>query len=215
MTQNISTKPLNDEQPWSKKLVTKEDRFHLHKTLGTLCLVSFAWRIVRIDGITTTDSDMGFLSHPKLTIPTLLLHLALNLSSFEFRIPERRIKTGYRIWPEYRLHSLVFLCRSLAFPLPQYYENSYGLPPNYLWNVAIVLGTITAADIASASTKHPSGTIRGFETNPLLKFFFSAVQFHATMACLYGGTSTKTRRVGLLQQYLSRYFRLDSCVRGR
>ncbi|CAB9518998.1 expressed unknown protein [Seminavis robusta] len=133
-----------------KKLFTKEDSRHLHKTLGMLCLASFAWRIVY--GITINNSDMAFVSYPKLTVPTILLHLLLNLSSFEFRIPERRINTGYRIWPEYRLHSLVFLCHSLAFPLLQYCENLNGLPPNYLWNVAIVLACLTAADIASAST---------------------------------------------------------------
>ncbi|CAB9502273.1 unknown protein [Seminavis robusta] len=183
---------------WKKQLFTKEDSIYLHKTLGMLCLVSFVWRIVQVDGITMKHSDMGFVSHPKLTVPTILLHLFLSTSSFIFRIPERRIKTGYRIWPEYRLHSLVFLCRSLAFPLLQYYENLNGLPPNYLWNVAIVLSSVMVADIASASMKYPSGTIRGFQTNKLLKFFFSAVQFHATAACLYGGTSAVTRRSGVL-----------------
>jgi hypothetical protein len=83
---------------WKEKLITQEDPMHLHKTLGILCLVHFAWRFSMVGA----DSDMGFKTYPRLTIPAICLHLLLSLSSIEFKIPAKRIKEGSRIWPEYR-----------------------------------------------------------------------------------------------------------------
>lgn len=86
---------------WKRKLVTREDPKHIHKILGFLVLLSFLYRFTQLG-----QQDLGFVNKPNLTIPTIMLHLALNLSAFEFTLPKRRITTGYRIWPEYRLHSL-------------------------------------------------------------------------------------------------------------
>jgi hypothetical protein len=83
---------------WKEKLITQEDPMQLHKTLGILCLIHFAWRFSMVGA----DSDMGFKTYPHLTIPAICLHLLLSLSSLEFKIPEKRIKEGSRIWPEYR-----------------------------------------------------------------------------------------------------------------
>lgn len=75
-----------------------------------LVLASSVFRIFQIG-----ESDMGFLTHAAWTLPTLLLHAVLNLSSLHFRLPSRRIATDRgRIWPEYRLRSLVFCLRGLA-----------------------------------------------------------------------------------------------------
>jgi len=87
-------------------------------------------------------SDMGFRTHPNCTVPTLLLHLALSASSFEFKIPIVRIREGSRIWPEYRLHSLVFCDRSLAVMALYWYEDTYQVEkPYYPINAVIVLFT--------------------------------------------------------------------------
>jgi hypothetical protein len=94
---------------WKKQLITREDFGHVHKTLGVLCGTSYAWRIAKWG-----TSDMGFATHRAWTVPTIVLHTTLTLSAFGFAIPLKRIKSGDRIWPENRLHSLVFLSRSLA-----------------------------------------------------------------------------------------------------
>ena len=131
---------------WKKQLITKEDPIHLHKTLGILCLLSFIWRFAHIG-----DSDMGFLSHPSLTIPTVCLHFLLTASAFDFKIPARRIKDGTRIWPEYRMHAMVFLCRSLAVISMYWYETRQGLERNYDFNLFVVLASMAVADLCSAS----------------------------------------------------------------
>ena len=129
---------------------------------------------------------MGFQRYPSLTIPTFLLHWSLTLSSFVFRIPAKRITSGDRIWPEYRLHALVFLSRSLLCCCVMYYEQYYHLPPNYDFNFLIVLFTLLMADVSSMSVEHRSGSIRELDTHPAVKFFFSFMQFGATAICLYG-----------------------------
>jgi len=164
--------------------VTDEDPGHVHKILGIACLISYAWRF-SMAGAT----DMGFESYPHLTIPTLLLHWSLTLSSFVFKIPRKRIKTGDRIWPEYRLHALVFLSRSLAILAHYRYEQLYHIQePMHHVNFAIVMATLFFADWSSWSVgeDHRSGSIRDLEAHPAVKFFFSFMQFGATSGCLYG-----------------------------
>jgi hypothetical protein len=173
---------------WKKQLITHEDPWHVHKTLGICCLISFAWRLSMMG-----PSDMGFQKYTSLTLPTFLLHWSLTLSSFVFNIPAKRIKSGDRIWPEYRLHALVFLSRALLCCSVIYYEQYYHLPPNYDLNFAIVILTLLAADVSSGSVQHRSGSIRDLDTHPAVKFFFSWMQFGATSAHLYGA-----RRFSLL-----------------
>lgn len=179
---------------WKERLVTKEDPTHIHKALGIACLISFIWRTTQI----SASADMGFQSKPYLTIPTLCLHLALSLSSLEFKIPYKRIKEGSRIWPEYRLHSIVFASRSIAAILLYWFEQQYGYTgtatitstttagPFYKANVVIVLATMAAADLSTRSQKHQSNSIRELDVSRATGYFFSVCQFYATAGVLFG-----------------------------
>jgi len=133
---------------------------------------------------------MNFTTGP-LTLLSVALHLVLSVSSLIFHIPIKRIVGGYRIWPEYRLHSIVFATRSLTTMSLTWYELKYGLEPNYYLNMAIVIGTIIAADLSSMSMGPPgtagrSSTIQDLDAGPATRFFFSVMQFHATMGCMLG-----------------------------
>jgi hypothetical protein len=131
---------------------------------------------------------MGFATHRSWTLPTIVLHTTLTCSAFCFAIPLTRIKSGDRIWPENRLHSLVFLCRSFALMALYEYEYRHQLEPRYLLNLLIVLATMLAADVASWSVgaAHCSRTIRDLDAPLGVKFFFSWMQLVATAGCLYG-----------------------------
>ena len=169
---------------WKRQLITpEEDHNHVHKTLGLMCLVSFFWRLSQ-----TGDADSGFARYPRLSIPTMLLHLALNLSSFRFdKIPKRRISSGYRIWPEYRLHSLIFACRSLVFMSLFWAEAVFGFEASPVCNLVIVLVTMAAAEWASVRQgQYRSGFARNLDVDSWSKFFFSNAQFAATAICLVG-----------------------------
>lgn len=184
MKSSDSTSPQKRQvlQKWKGELITKDDPFHLHKTLGILCLISYIWRLSQWG----PERDMAFATHPHYTLPTILLHLLLNLSSFEFKLPPRRIDSGYRIWPEYRAHSLVFLCRSLATMLLTYFEKMYNMTPNYWINLVIVLVTMAAADTGSSLTDHQSGFSRKLQVPNMVKYYFSVAQLWATTGIIYG-----------------------------
>jgi hypothetical protein len=75
------------------KLVTQEDPYHIHKCFGILALLHCAGRLALYycrDG----DDEMGFGRYPAWTVPTMLLHICLSLTSFVFAIPRQRIKSG-------------------------------------------------------------------------------------------------------------------------
>jgi hypothetical protein len=82
------------------------------------------------------------------------------------------------------MHSLVFLCRSLALMArTRYYEQNYEMSPNHWMNLAIVLATVVAADIGSNfyGEKYKSGFARQLDAP-------NVVKFQATAGFLYGST---------------------------
>jgi hypothetical protein len=177
---------------WTQQLTTKEDGIHVHKVLGVLALCSFLWRVPQFGA-----NDMGFATHAEWTLPTLFLHLCLNLSSFEFRIPAKRIRSdGGRMWPEYRLHSLVFVLRTLGCIAINWYEQRSQVHsedqhhqlfrPNYTLNFYLVLASLAAADLSSHSVEHQSNSIRELKAPVAIKYYFSVMQFMATSVALFG-----------------------------
>jgi len=170
---------------WRRLLSSPEERasFHVHKVLGITALLSFVYRYANMSG--GRDGNFGpytgtlfFIGH----------HFLLNASSFIFDIPARRMKGGFRIWPEYRIHSLVFATRSLAGMLLIWFEQIWKVEkPYYLCNVAIVLLTCAAADYGSSLQKYPSPTVRGTHyPSRCALLFASQQQFIATAFSLIG-----------------------------
>lgn len=85
------------------KLVTKEDRFHLHKILGTLALCSFFYRYTFC---------FPLIGYEPFDWITMTLHFALALTAIQFRVPKLRIKNKPLIvYEEYRLHAMIFTSR--------------------------------------------------------------------------------------------------------
>ena len=173
-------------QRWYKLLFTKEDYLHHHKILGILAISSFLFRFI----LFFIYDDMGFKEFPYLTVPTLLLHLSLNLSSFQFKIPIRRIRDGGRIWPQYRYHAIIFAMRSVLLISARYYEDNFQqkidpkkeIERSILINFIIVMSTMAGAEFVNYAVgkEQRSNTIRELDGNPYLKFFFSTMQFNST-----------------------------------
>lgn len=68
-----------------------------------------------------------------------------------------------------------------------WYEKVNNLPPNYDWNLAIVLLAMCGSSLSSRSVgDNHSDSIRDLETHPAVKFFFSTMQLGMTSHCLYG-----------------------------
>lgn len=90
---------------------THEDKFHLHKTLGILSVLSFVYRYAYVYPTTGT---LGFDGQSKLDWMSLIVHALLAFSAIVFRVPARRIADKpFIIYEEYRLHAIVFTSRSV------------------------------------------------------------------------------------------------------
>jgi len=127
---------------------------------------------------------MGFTSSIE-TLVSILLHMTLSVSSMIFKIPAKRTLTHYRIWPEYRLHSIVFAWRSLLTMLVTWVEGRLGLDPMYPLNTLVVLLCFTASDYATFSVgEAASRSIRDLNVPPVVQFAFSWIQFHGTFGCI-------------------------------
>jgi hypothetical protein len=88
------------------KLVTKEDQYHIHKTLGAICLANYGYRYYLL--FTRGDMDLD----NNVAAWLVGIHAVLSLSSLLFHIPAIRNKSAPMIYPEYRLHSILFAVRS-------------------------------------------------------------------------------------------------------
>ena len=179
------------------RLVTKEDGvyFHVHKILGILVLGHFVFRGYNW----VVSGNMGFDTSLD-TLGWIAVHTLLHVSSFQFALPQKRIKTYNVIWPEFRLHSMIFAYRSLIAMSIIWFRMTarISMLAEVIARACLVLTTMFLADTV---TKHfrTKGLVGATETtmrtNPYpgwfpkhwIKYhnlFYSASQVLATMQCL-------------------------------
>lgn len=130
------------------KLVTYEDRFHIHKSLGILCLINFTYRYCRF----IIKQDMNFRNDYDIFL-TISIHLLLGITSLIFRISSLRHTKLRIIYPELRLHNILFTLRSLVCFFFCYYNF------HIFYRVLTCLMTSILADIISYFLKQGT-TIR-------------------------------------------------------
>ena len=161
------------------KLVTHEDKYHIHKTTGIIVLINFIHQYISF--FYTKENNFS----PIILLP----HFFLHISSFIFNVLPKRIlssKMGMFIWEELRLHSMIFAYRALFILLyPQY-------------RIHIVFLTMLLADITTIMVGNENvSTVRGDhgrESSSYIKklfgSFFSTSQLGATIIC--GGFFQRT-----------------------
>lgn len=89
-------------------LFTNHDKYHIHKSLGFICLFHYFIRILWL----IIYGTMFFNSDSIFTWITPIFHLSLSLSSFTFKVPKHRFDSKIIIWKELQLHNIVFTSRS-------------------------------------------------------------------------------------------------------
>ena len=127
----------------SHKLITKEDPLHIHKSLGFICLANYAYRyylLIRHGSMDLNNSNAAIL---------ILCHATLSCSSLVFHIPASRNKTAPMIYPEYRLHSILFVLRSVVCYFLTLFEYSIE------YKFATCYATMLLADFVTAMYKLP------------------------------------------------------------
>jgi len=174
------------------KLFTKEDTFNIHKIIGFSCLIHY---IIRFSNA-LIYKNMLFDSSP-LSLLCILLHIALSVSSLIFHIPNKRNKAKPMIWPEFRLHSIIFGLRSLFIMLICWFYEATNLHFFLYSKGLVVIFTLIFADMVTsyykklALVEEKDTTMRGMPIDASegfkkkLDLFYSASQIFATMNMIF------------------------------
>lgn len=154
------------------ELVTHEDFFHIHKSLGLYVLIHYFYQYWNYFSYGTMN----------LHIWNILPHMGLHISSFIFHVLQKRIMTKQMamfIWEELRVHSLIFSFRAcLSILIPE-------------MRVLFLFATMISADIVTniygiEGTSTVRGTHDRVSSNLIKQLsgaFFSTSQMGATLIC--------------------------------
>jgi ferredoxin-NADP reductase/lipid-A-disaccharide synthase-like uncharacterized protein len=186
------------------KLITHEDKFHIHKTMGVVSLINYVYLLFdcfysgATADITLRSVDGGFIG---LT----WVHTILSLSALQFLIPRTRTGILPMIWQEFRAHSIVFAVRSFLIISALYFffnhsEDNTKDTTTYPTAIAIRLAfVLLAMKLADVSTEYlrenkketTTATMPYWSDCPsslqsAIKYFYTHSQFMATIVCLFG-----------------------------
>ena len=174
-------KKLGTWEQAKKKLITKEDGNHLHKTLGGLVLLSFIYRYFIVYPMIGT---LGFEDGLSIfNLLTMFLHISLSCSSLIFHVLTKRlINRPMIIWEEYRQHAIVFSLRAFSVYLfgvfrPFRPENGWNENVEYLALYCLVMfHHLIVDDITRrhGSTEHTTVRVKdsfSFYTTIILRFY--------------------------------------------
>jgi hypothetical protein len=184
---------LVDYSNLKKKLITKEDPFHIHQILGLAALFSFTYRY------STSLDNMGFHNNIWVDIATIVLHLLLSLSSLIFHVLKKRIvATPLVIYEEYRLHAIIFTMRGTSVMLFSHaYTHLQQLCDeniiHFLLLSIVLLHHLIADSITSNYGTHGVTAVRVKNTNHnlrtslVVRYLYSFYQFLAIASHLHLG----------------------------
>lgn len=163
------------------KLFTKEDSMSVHKILGVLVLAHFTYRFYCL------FKSGSFLINSKWDILFVVLHGLLSVSSIIFHIPKPRNQTGPMIYPELRLHTIIFTLRSVVCCLIGFYVSSWSI----YYKICACFLTMISADFTTHHFREPNtkspiryvpfneGTSQALQSH--LKYWYSSSQVFATI----------------------------------
>ena len=119
------------------KLITKEDPNYIHKILGGICMANFFYRYYHIllYGNSNLDNPLGVYS--------VTLHGVLSGSSLIFHIPSIRNRSAPMIYPEFRMHSIIFALRAVFCFYLSYFQF------HFIYKIGVCYLTMICADIAT------------------------------------------------------------------
>jgi NAD(P)H-flavin reductase len=176
------------------KFFTKEDKFNIHKIVGSYCLIHYLFRFaLAIKNIVLFGSTgSGGFSGNLLSIMSLIPHCILSFTSLFFHIPSKQSNKPM-IWKEFRGHSISFAMRSIiCFFIIWMRLNGFHI--SLLVQGFIVLITFIIADsitkkFQNNDNESTTRTMAYWDQCPKIveksfKFYYSWAQFMATCLCL-------------------------------
>ena len=186
------------------KLITHEDKFHIHKSMGILSLLNYFYLLFdcfysgATAEITLRNTDGGFIG-------MTWIHIILSLSALQFLIPRTRTGILPMIWQEFRAHSIIFAVRSFLIINVLYFlfnhnddksNDTTRSAPALLIRIAFVLIAMKMADFSTERLREnrketTTATMPYWSDCPAsiqsaMKYFYTHSQFMATVVCLFG-----------------------------
>lgn len=196
---NRSTK-LEYNRTKISKLVTHEDKFHLHKIFGCVSLLNYFYLLFdffysgAVAEMTLRTLDSSFIG---LT----WVHSVLSLSALQFLIPRTRTGIIPMIWQEFRAHSIVFAVRSfvlinLLYFIAKKCDGDMGAITAGCVRLGVVLLAMKLADLSTDYLREnkketTTATMPYWSDCPAnvqsaIKYFYTHSQFMATFVCIFG-----------------------------
>ncbi len=188
------------------KLFTREDSFHVHKSLGIIAMLHFIFRVV----VLIRTGSMGFETNFITSNAAIVLHLILSTSSLIFKLSKNRVKTAPMIYPEFRLHSIIFALRSLVIMALQiYFMHYFGALPPFSLRWLVVMLTMVLADYTTRYFGESRGNGTTIRDMPFpesfssqfvscLNIFYILSQISATSYLLFGSLSPQLTEYAFL-----------------
>jgi hypothetical protein len=185
-------------------LITSHDPYHIHKILGVLALLSYIYRYYLV-----FSTGSAFPNHRSISIfaiCSVIPHALLSWSSLLLPLPKTRNFSKPMIWPEFRLHSILFASRhvlctvvTLSNLWPNNDNGNIGkIIKDGVARAIIIMGT---NHIASLITTHygdcDKRTTNSMPYPPqitpaqqlIIKKWYSLSQFGASVSCLMNDAS--------------------------
>lgn len=184
------------------RLATKEDNYHIHKTLGVIILINYIYRYFLLFNY----GSMFLTSSFELLL--IGFHALLSLSSLIFHIPNIRNRKSPMIYPEFRLHSIVFALRSVLCSIIEYFSNTFGSEYSLYLKMIVCILTMVVADIITnyyKDTNENKNTMRNMpyseeipkEKQKEITHMHSSMQIGATLYMLFNIDSAFSPMFGI------------------
>ena len=171
------------------RLLTDHDPGHIHALLGSIALLHFLYRTLLVftfgDAFPAPAADDAHSTRRRLWLDMflVLVHSLLPMASLLLPLPEKRNFKSPMIWPEFRLHSLVFASRHVLATLfwlvvRHYYQHTTnesrttratteGLFSMSLWQFAAMLLLVQATMFAASTVTNTLGCAENRTTNAM------------------------------------------------
>ncbi len=165
-------------------IISHHDPLHIHKCLGMIVLLNFAYQIHCIVRFGTC----------KLSVWLVSIHALLSFSSFLLPLPSKRNFTKPMIWEEFRMHSLIFSGRHIICTIVCIKDL---WPDSIIFNIIVKTGIVLYTSYLAklVTCKYGSKSIRTTNSMPYpeyvsaqtinrFKMLFARSQFGATAASI-------------------------------
>jgi hypothetical protein len=212
-------------------LFTRHDPFHVHKVLGLLALLNFVLRIYY--AVRYRNSFPAF--EPKaVACASVVVHGLLPVASLALPLPAKRNFSNPMIWPEFRLHSILFACRHVTCTLLSILE----LWPTQVWGsstaipvilecgikLCVVLASVYLARLISerygdkdkrTTNAMPYPPDVSEDERHRIKYEYAKKQFGATMMAIFPGPLAATFNFAPLYAIQSAPFMMTLVRKGK